>query len=41
MSYVKYVIGKHLENDIITGNNIGDLGIISCGKYIVAKEKAH
>ncbi|KAL4497254.1 hypothetical protein ABPG72_011189 [Tetrahymena utriculariae] len=41
LSYISYSLGDQIESDIIAGNNVGDLILVACGKYIVAKERAH
>ncbi|EGR31153.1 hypothetical protein IMG5_116830 [Ichthyophthirius multifiliis] len=41
IGYISYSLGDQIESDIIAGNNNGDLILVACGKYIIAKEKAH
>lgn len=41
ISYISYSFGDTIESDLIAANNNGDLILVACGKYIVAKEKAH
>ncbi|CAD8183513.1 unnamed protein product [Paramecium pentaurelia] len=41
LSYISYLLSDKIESDIIVGNNFGDLALVSCGKYIVVKERAH
>jgi len=39
--YISYALGSEIESDIIAANNYGDLILVICGKYIVAKASAH
>lgn len=41
MAYISYVLGDQIESDIIAANNAGDLLLVTCGKHIVARERAH
>lgn len=41
VQYISYSLGNTIESDVIAGNNNGDLILVVCGKYIIAKEKAH
>jgi len=41
LAFLSYILGDQIESDIIAANNYGDLILVACGKYIVAKEKAH
>lgn len=41
IAFISYSFGDQIESDIIAGNNNGDLVLVTCGKYIIIKEKAH
>lgn len=41
VDYISYHMNENIDYDIIAGNNFGDLILITCNKYIVARNKAH
>lgn len=41
LSYITYSLGNTIESDIIAGTNSGDLVLVSCGKGIMLKDRAH
>jgi hypothetical protein len=41
MSYIYYLPGDKVITDLIIGNNKGDIGLVTCGKYIALKKAAH
>ncbi|KAL4455920.1 hypothetical protein ABPG73_008674 [Tetrahymena malaccensis] len=41
VDYISYYINESIDYDIIAGNNFGDLILITCNKYVVARNKAH
>ena len=41
IKYMHYMLQGEVQTDIIVGTNLGDLGLISKGKYIVTKNIAH
>lgn len=41
MSYIYYLPGDKVITDLIIGNSNGDIGLVTCGKFIVLKSAAH
>lgn len=41
VDYISYHMNENVEFDILGGNNFGDLFLITCNKYIIARKKAH
>lgn len=41
MSYIYYLPGDKIVTDLIIGNNRGDVGLVTCGRYIILKKQAH
>lgn len=41
MSYIYYLPGDKVITDLIIGNSKGDIGLVTCGKFIVLKKGAH
>lgn len=41
MSYIYYLPGDKVITDLIIGNNRGEIGLVTCGKYITLKKSAH
>jgi hypothetical protein len=39
LSYIAYLLEEQVESDIVVGNNLGDLALVTSGKYIVVKER--
>ena len=39
LSYISYLLEEQVESDIVVGNNLGDLALVTSGKYIVVKER--
>lgn len=33
--------GKHIESDVLCGNDQGDIGLLICGKYLHVRVSAH
>jgi hypothetical protein len=38
---VYYLPGDQIVTDLIVGNSRGDIGLVTCGKFILLKKKAH
>jgi len=36
-AYLDYIVGKQVQSDVIVGNNFGDIGLVTNGKYHVIK----
>jgi WD40 repeat protein len=41
IKYMYYMLQGEVQSDLIVGTNLGDLGLVSKGKYIVTKRIAH
>lgn len=41
VSCVYYLPGDQIVTDLIVGNSRGDIGLVTCGKFILLKKKAH
>jgi WD40 repeat protein len=41
LAHISYSLGDQIESDVIAGNSQGDLLLITCGKYVVVRERAH
>ena len=41
MNYIYYLPGDKVITDLIIGNDKGDIGLVTCGKFIVLKKGAH
>lgn len=41
LSYIYYLPGDMIVTDLIVGNSKGDLGIVTCGKFIPLEKGAH
>lgn len=41
MNYIYYLPGDKVITDLIIGNSKGDIGLVTCGKFIVLKKSAH
>ena len=41
MSYIYYLPGDKIVTDLIIGNSKGDIGLVTCGKFIILKKGAH
>ena len=41
MNYIYYLPGDKVITDLIIGNEKGDIGLVTCGKYILLKKAAH
>ena len=39
--YIYYLLGDTIVTDLIVGNSLGDIGLVTCGKFIVLKKQAH
>jgi hypothetical protein len=34
-------LGDTIVTDLIVGNSLGDIGLVTCGKFIILKKQAH
>lgn len=41
ISYIYYLPGDKIVTDLIIGNSRGDIGLVTCGKFILLKKEAH
>lgn len=41
LSYIYYLPGDQIVTDLIIGNSRGDIGLVTCNKFIMLKEEAH
>lgn len=41
MSYIYYLLGDEVITDLVLGNSFGDIGLVTCKKYIIMKKGAH
>ena len=41
LSYIYYLPGDKIVTDLIVGNSRGDIGLVTCGKFILLKKNAH
>lgn len=39
--YIYYLLGDTVMTDLVVGNSFGDIGLVTCSKYIVMKKNAH
>ena len=41
IGYIYYLLGDIIETDLIVGDNRGDIGLVTCGNYIMLKKQGH
>lgn len=41
LSYIYYLLGDIVMTDLVVGNSFGDIGLVTCSKYIIMKKAAH
>ena len=41
LTYIYYLLGDEVITDLVIGNSYGDIGLVTCEKYIIMKKEAH
>ena len=41
LCYIYYLLGDSVMTDLVTGSSFGDIGLVTCSKYIIMKKRAH